>query len=219
MRDALVVENMPTTKTLVGSVGTIGLLALLVLATVPTAPAFAHECPPGATTATGQPSITCVFTGFMTGGGRFNPNNNAAPPPASNITILVHGFILHCNATNLPNNLEINWKDSSGVEHRFHLTSLINAHCEMNPALGSPNPPTANFNTWVGNGTGTLDGVPGAHIYAIFTDQSQPAGTQAGGPGDWSTIVIFSGNGTVVLNVTDSLFGGAQQAHMCGGNC
>ena len=205
-------------STLIGSIGTLALVSSILFAAFPSAPVSAHVCPPGATTAVGQPSIACVFSGFMTGGGRFNPNNNAAPPPNSNISILVHGFILHCNAAMTPNNLEINWKDSSGVEHQFHLEGLFSAHCEMNPALGSPNPPTANFNTWVGNGTGRLDGVEGATIYAIFTDQSQPAGTQAGGPGDWSTIVIASANGTVVLNVTDSLFGGAQQAHMCGGS-
>ena len=46
-----------------------------------------------------------------------------------------------------------------------------------------------------------------------------PAGTQAGGPGDWSTIVIYAPDGSLVMNLTDTLFGGAQQAHMCGGNC
>ena len=189
-------------------------IATLPFALLPMIPAFAHECsalPPG---------VTCIFTGFMTGGGRFNGNVNTAPEPNPTIPILVHGFILHCDPTVLPNNLEVNWKDpATGVEHRFHLNLLVDAHCEMNEALGSPNPPTADFNTWVGSGTGTLDGQTGASIYAIFTDQSQPAGTQAGGPGDWSTIVIYGPDGTLVLNVTDSLFGGAQQAHMCQGNC
>jgi hypothetical protein len=189
-------------------------LATLPIALLPVVPAFAHECsslPPG---------ITCVFTGFMTGGGKFNGNINNAPPPNPTIPILVHGFILHCDPNELPNNLEINWKDpSTGAEHRFHLSQLDSAHCEMNEALGSPNPPQADFNTWVGSGTGKLDGQDGASIYAIFTDQSQPAGTQAGGPGDWSTIVIRTSDGPLVLNITDSLFGGAQQAHMCHGNC
>jgi len=203
-----------------GSLGTLGLLVVLVFIAFPSTPVFAHACPPGSVTSPDDPSITCVFSGFMTGGGRFNGNINNAPPPNSTIPLLVHGFILHCDPTVLPNNLEVNWKDpSTGVEHRFHLTTLDSAHCEMNPALGSPNPPKANFNTWVGNGTGRLDGVDGALLFAIFTDQSQPAGTQAGGPGDWSTIVIFAPDGTLMLNVTDSLFGGAQQAHECGGNC
>ena len=209
----------PRNMTLTGTLATLALIAILFLAAFPSLPASAHECPPGATTATGHPEITCVFEGFMTGGGRFNSNNNVAPSPVSPGSILVHGFILHCNAADTPNNLEINWKDSSGAEHRFHLEMLYSAHCEMNPALGSPNPPTANFNTWVGNGTGSMDGQPGAFVYAIFTDQSQPAGTQAGGPGDWSTIVIYAPDGTLVVNITDTLFGGAQQAHMCHGNC
>ncbi len=207
-----------TKMTLTGSVAMLALISTMFLMNIAT-PAYAHECPPGATTAVGSNgSITCVYTGFMTGGGKFNGMENSAPNP-TNQTVLVHGFILHCNSSALPNELEVNWKDSSGVEHQFHLEMLYNSHCEMNPALGSPNPPTANFNTWVGNGTGSLDGQDGAFIYAIFTDQSQPAGTQAGGPGDWSTIVIYAPNGTLVLNVTDQLFGGAQQVHMCGGNC
>ena len=195
-------------------IGIAAVVATLTVALVQMVPAFAHECTDL------PPNITCVDTGFMTGGGKFNGNVNNAPPPNPTIDTLVHGFILHCDPTQSPNNLEINWKDpSTGAEHQFHLTDLQQAHCEMNTGLGTPNPPTANFNTWVGSGTGRLDGQDGASIYAIFTDQSQPAGTQAGGPGDWSTIVIRSADGTLVLNITDSLFGGAQQAHMCHGNC
>lgn len=187
------------------------LFGLLPAATLPSSAHSCSDLPPG---------ITCVFSGFMTGGGRFNTTTNYAPssPYSPTGELLTHGFILHCNATDTPNNLEINWNSKTG-EHQFHLENLISAHCEMNTALGSPNPPTANFNTWVGNGTGKLDGQPGAFIYAIFTDQSQPAGTQAGGQGDWSTIVIYAPNGTLAIQVTDPLFGGAQQAHMCGGNC
>ena len=186
---------------------------------------FAFALIPGAITQVSAtsctaPGVTCVTSGFMTGGGRFNSNINNAPPPNATIPILVHGFILHCNAAVSPNNLEVNWKDPvTGVEHQFHLEQLTFAQCAYIDSVGTPNPPTANFNTWWGNGTGRLDGQSGAFIYAIFTDQSQPAGTQAGGPGDWSTIVIYAANGTLVLSVTDSLFGGAQQAHMCHGNC
>ena len=195
-------------------------LATTVLAALPTSPVSAHNCPPGAATVPGDSSITCVYSGFMTGGGKFNSDINNAPPPAPLMPLVVHGFVLHCNASNAPNNLEINWKDpNTGAERRFHLENLFAAHCEYDPAVGSPNPPTANFNTWVGNGSGRLDGQDGAFIYAQFTDQGQPAGTQAGGPGDASTIVIYSPDGSLVLNLTDTLFGGAQQAHMCGGNC
>jgi len=190
-------------------------IAIVLYGVLPvvTMPTVAWTCAPPAVT-------TCTNEGFMTGGGRFNGNINNAPAPNPTIPILVHGFILHCNAADLPNNLEINWKDpSTGVEHQFHLDSLYWAQCQYVVALGSPNPPDANFNLWVGNGTGRLDGTPGAFIYAQFSDQSQPAGTQAGGPGDWSTIVIYSPTHTLVLQVTDSLFGGAQQSHMCHSNC
>ncbi len=211
---------MRKSASLAKTLATLGALATLAFAALPAIPVFAHSCPPGSTTSPDNPSITCVFSGFMTGGGKFNSDVNNAPPPAPLMPLVVHGFILHCNSSFSPNTLEINWKDpSTGAEHRFHLTSLTSSHCEYNPALGSPNPPTANFNTWVGNGTGRLDGQDGAFIYAIFTDQSQPAGTQAGGPGDISTIVIYAPGGSLVMNLSDTLFGGAQQAHMCGGNC
>lgn len=207
---------MQKSVSLAKTLATLAALATVVFVTLPAAPAFAHNCPPGATTVPGNSSITCVFSGFMTGGGKFNSDINNAPPPAPLLPLVVHGFILHCNSSMSPNNLEINWKDpATGAEHQFHLENLIASHCEFNPAVGSPNPPTANFNTWVGNGTGRLDGKEGAFIYAIFTDQGQPAGTQAGGPGDWSTIVIYAPDGSLVLNLSDSLFGGAQQAHMC----
>src|SRR6266571_2237682 len=86
-------------RTLAGSLGILGLLASLLLITLPSTP------PPG------NPSITCVFSGFMTGGGKFNSNINNAPSPAPLMPLVVHGFILHCDPSMLPNNLEINWKD------------------------------------------------------------------------------------------------------------
>jgi hypothetical protein len=144
----------------------------------------------------------------MTGGGRFDVSSNFAPSPQVTPTLLTHGFEVHCDVTDRPNNIEVNWKDSAGVEHRFHMTDMVSAHCEWNPALGSPNPPPANFNTWVGSGTGKFDGTAGASIYAIFTDQGQPAAGK-----DPSTIVIRAADGTLVLNWSGFLLAGAQQAH------
>ena len=186
-----------------------GLLALAaLLGVIPTiTPVSAHECPaPGPSPE--NPKITCVFQGRMTGGGRFDVTSNFAPSPEVTPTLLTHGFEVHCDVTDRPNNIEVNWKDSAGVEHRFHMNDMVSAHCEWNPALGSPNPPSADFNTWVGSGTGKFDGTAGASIYAIFTDQGQPAAGK-----DPSTIVIYSADGTLVLNWSGFLLAGAQQAH------
>src|SRR5207249_5840208 len=62
------------------------------------------------------------------------------------------GFELHCDLS-LPDNLEVNWKDCTGTSHQFHLTQLTSATCSLNPNF-SPNPPPANFNTFVGAGAG-----------------------------------------------------------------
>jgi hypothetical protein len=103
--------------------------------------------------------------------------------------------------------LQVNWV-SNGKEHHFHMTDLMAAVCSMNPSLGSPNPPKADFNTWNGTGTGRLNGVSGYTFFASFTDQGQPAAGK-----DISVITIWAPDGTVVLNVTAVLKGGAQQAH------
>jgi hypothetical protein len=84
----------------------------------------------------------------MTGGGSvFTPDH----------TRVTHGFELHCDPSQQPNNLEINWPANI-----FHLTSLTTATCFFNPTLLPPNPPKASFNTYQGTGTGDLNGVPGA---------------------------------------------------------
>src|SRR5438105_4548875 len=69
-------------------------LVTMVLAGLPATPAFAHNCPPGATSVPGDSSVTCVFKGFMTGGGKFDSDVNNAPPPAPLMPLVVHGFIL-----------------------------------------------------------------------------------------------------------------------------
>ena len=113
-----------------------------------------------------------------------------------------HGFELHCDKNNRPNNLEINWANGQN----FHLEQLTSAFCFDDPAI-APKPPRAGFDTYVGVGTGRLNGVPGATAQWTFTDAGEP------GTKDSATIKITDAGGTVVLNVTGKLEKGNQQAH------
>ena len=72
-------------------------------------PAAAHECP----------QEGCVTEGRMTGGGRLATN-----------MIVTHGFELHCDVNDLPNNLQINWGGN-----RFHLEVLLKGFCVDDPAI------------------------------------------------------------------------------------
>jgi hypothetical protein len=98
--------------------------------------------------------------------------------------------------------LEINW-----LGHQFHLETLITAFCFKDPAIDAAHP-TNIFNTYVGFGTGRLDGAAGATAAWTFTDAGEP------GKNDTATIVIKDSHGTVVLTVSGNLDSGNQQAHL-----
>jgi len=129
--------------------------------------------------------------GRMTGGGSVFTGSGVR---------VTHGFELHCDIADLPNNLEINW----GKGNNFHLTSLTNANCFDDPLI-NPGHPKTLFDTFVGTGVGKLNGVPGATVQFTFTDAGEP------GKDDTATISI---NGGAVLNVTGNLKNGNQQAHL-----
>jgi hypothetical protein len=101
----------------------------------------------------------------MTGGG------SIFTPIDGTLTRVTHGFELHCNRNDDPNRLEINWT-ANGVENNFHLGNLTSATCTDDPAI-VPNPPGANFDTYVGTGTGTCNGLP-ASISFRLTDAGEP---------------------------------------------
>jgi len=133
--------------------------------------------------------------GRMTGGGKFDCGEAAFD--------VTHGFELHCDPRDVPNNLEINWPDN-----RFHLTTLTDATCINDPSF-SPNPPAAPFNTYVGEGTGKLNGVSGAEVYFTMTDHGEP-----GVGRDTIKVKIVDAAGNTVLDCpTVTLEGGNQQAH------
>lgn len=131
-----------------------------------------------------------VEEGRMTGGGRI-----AAP------FVMTHGFELRCDESE-PNNLQVNWDRGN----RFHLQDVESIDCFDDPAF-NPRPPRADFDTLEISGFGKYNGESGAFVWAQFVDGGEP------GRNDWATIVIFDGDGNLVLDVTGRLDNGNHQAH------
>lgn len=119
---------------------------------------------------------------------------------------VTHGFELHCNVNQLPNNLEVNW----GGNH-FHLNVLTKVECSDDPAI-TPNPPRAGCDTIHGWGDGKYNGVSGYHVEFIFTDAGEP------GKNDWAWILITNPSGGTVMEVSGFLKSGNQQAHRLTGH-
>jgi len=138
--------------------------------------------------------LTC--TGRMTGGGSIFLDNGDR---------VTHGFEMHCDPKEVPNNLEINW--GKKPENNFHLEQLNTGFCFDDPSIDQKQPKT-NFDTFVGTGTGRLNGIPGATIKFTLQDAGEP-----GKDDTWSCEIKNSG-GTVVLSFTArNLKVGNQQAH------
>ncbi|MEK6901776.1 MAG: hypothetical protein AABX37_05510 [Nanoarchaeota archaeon] len=115
---------------------------------------------------------------------------------------VTHGFELHCDVSNLPNRLEVNW----GKGNKFHLESLTSALCFDDPVLDEEQP-VAGFDTYKGKGTGRYNGVSGATAEWKFTDDGEP------GTSDHVTLEIKDVNSAVVLTVSGVLDRGNHQAH------
>jgi len=137
---------------------------------------------------------TLVAQGRMTGGGSIFTDAGMR---------VTHGFELHCDASQKPNNLEVNW----GPGDRFHLTTLTFAECSDDPTI-RPNPPAAPFDTYHGTGTGKLDGVDGATAEWTLTDAGEP------GRRDTFSLTVRDVSGNVVLSFSNKpLTYGNHQAH------
>ena len=133
------------------------------------------------------------ISGRMTGGGSvFTPGGARA----------THGFELHCDVEVGPNNLEINW----GGGNHFHLEDLVTATCSDDPNIAPP-PPNADFDTYVGTGTGRCNGVDGATISFTLTDAGEP------GKFDTASFEISGCPGGLTLSVSNTLKKGNHQAH------
>jgi len=151
------------------------------------------SCDP-ATGCVHDPDPTCVpAPGRMTGGGSIFTKAGGR---------VTHGFELHCDPEIGPNNLEINW----GPGNHFHLEELLTAVCTDDPAI-VPRPPSADFDTFNGTGTGTCNGVEGATITFVLTDAGEP------GKLDFASFEITGCPGGLTLSVSGNLNKGNQQAH------
>lgn len=138
--------------------------------------------------------------GRFTGGGSIY-----CPAPIYRVTF---GYQLHCQpdgapSVPTPNNLEINF---SGGDN-FHLTLLGEAQCS-GPGTSRP---SAGFNTIRGSGEGTFNGLPAAIDFTLV-DAAEPGAGQ-----DSASFLIRSGADTV-LNCSQYLEGGNNQAHRATGN-
>ena len=160
--------------------------------------------------------MVCTFTNQinnrrMTGGGSVFKGD-----PKSNLTRTTHGFELHCNVLDLPNNLEINWAGDPTAkgpasENNFKLTVLDTADCFQDASVPGPGKPkNSTFNTFVGTGHGRLNN--GAQNYTIeftFVDGGEPGGTA-----DTAKYLIKDSDGNIVLQIdTAAIKQGNQQAH------
>src|SRR5439155_16237922 len=82
----------------------------------------------GAEVETVEPGEVGEGQGRMTGGGKVRG------------TSVRHGMSLHCNATESPNHLQVNWGKGKAGKGRFHLTSLTSASCSDDPLISEGNP-------------------------------------------------------------------------------
>lgn len=119
-----------------------------------------------------------------------------------------HGFELHCDPNEEPNNLEVNWSvEGETGSHQFHLETLDTAICIDDPNF-SEGQPVAGFDTYIGSGTGRYDGASGAIASWVFTDKGEPGK-------DDTLVITISAGGQPVLSVSCTLGdrGGNHQAH------
>lgn len=134
-------------------------------------------------------------TGRMTGGGSvFTPDG----------TRVTHGFEIHCDITDVPNTLEVNWP----AANNFHMDTLTYAKCTDDPSINQKPPNSSTFDTFVGIGSGKLNGEAGATIEFTFVDAGEP------GTSDTATYIIKDKLGNVVYTVPVApLIKGNHQAH------
>ena len=124
-----------------------------------------------------------------------------------------HGFELHCNANQTPNNLEVNWTiDGQTGSYRFHLEALETAFCTDNPNLDEEQP-VAGFDTYDGTGEGRYTDNQNDQCDAFakwtFTDDGEPGS----GVDHLKITITCDETDLKVLDISCKLKGGNHQAH------
>jgi hypothetical protein len=155
---------------------------------------------------TGKDGCVAVFynspldfvPGRMTGGG------NQVRVDGTKVT---RGLTLHCDIT-LSNNLEINWPGAN----KWHITRpLLSAECIDDPDF-NPFPPAAPFDTFIGEATGSLNGVEGSICRFKFIDNGEPGSTDQAYISIWA-VGADPEVDVPVMVVGGVLDGGNLQAH------
>ena len=123
---------------------------------------------------------------------------------------ITHGFELDCDGAR-QDNLQVN---DHVTGWSFHLDGPANAICFMDEIVGSPNPPVADFNTYIGDGDGICRNVGGVSVlcYAtwIFTDGGEVGGCLR----DTAMIQVRnSDTDEVLIDVDGDVDCGNHQAH------
>src|SRR5213592_1488422 len=145
-------------------------------------------------------------TGRMTGGGKLvslvgDTDQIDVTSPTTN------GYELHCDGS-LPNNLEVNSHDPNGFH--FHLDTLQTANCFTTE--GNQNPPSADFDTFAGVGSGTWssgnDSIAACAEWVFIDGQGTPQNNN-------SYIRITD---QPPLETTDICFEGGTSVDQCPGN-
>ena len=116
---------------------------------------------------------------------------------AGSVELVSFQIRLGCKARWL-RDLEVSW--SAGT---FELTNLGSMFCRDDPAF-DPASADANFDTLVGGGRGTWQGVSGAYASFTFSDAGD------GEIPDYAEITITAPDGAVVLDVAGSVQGNVE---------
>lgn len=150
-----------------------------------------------------EASVVCVPPNGPVSGQRMTGGGSVFGTGQNRIT---HGFQIRCDADDVRQNLEVNRNLPGPGADNFHLLDMTSATCIDDPALDEENP-VAGFDTYIGVGTGTWNGLPGYTIEFTFTDDGEP------GTDDFADMVIRAPGGAIVLDVAGDLNFGNHQAH------
>ena len=161
--------------------------------------------------APGDPGSPAVACGRMTGGGKFEFDNISTSGDGGG------GFTLHCNLAASPphpQNLVVTFKDANNKENEFKLVNLDYARCTDDPTIDQG--PNADFDTFVGKGTGTLrigngPAMDGYRIEFMFVDAGEP------GNADYGTLTIYGPGDVVIRTASGQVDRGNLQAHYATG--